>query len=505
MALRGKETGSPRLKLLQRKTKFPTPENERLCYLAVIANKPLHLKRLLAKGANPNGSYRKTSLLIRAIQYNRFEIVKILINFKAKIRKSLIWAVKCGRYKIARWLLGLGRITLKQKLVSLQIAIERKDWQMIKIFPIIPKNTSMLTAIGDNDYEMVHFLLKNGADPNCELTKPLIEAIHKNDPDMVDLLIKFKADVNRLFSGNESLLQIAVRRGCSKIAEKLLQANAGPKVMTFQGYTTFEYICRYCDVNMLKLFMKYEFLGPTGIVFATMNYDPEPLRYLLDNFLDLDVHIQDQNEFPAFYAASRNYKCENLLSILEFGADINLADKFGSYPILRSRGCLRHDCPVRQHFLKLSLLGYKVNQVTLRSSPLLANMEETGAADLIEFKQEVERMKNIVISSYPKKTVFEVLLMKLRQVTKFAGNEILADIYERNDRDFKREFPNFGFLLNLNFRKGVRRRILMSKARGCLIRYGVDEMLEEGILEYLSNEELKIIVGDQIQTKYKSM
>lgn len=132
-------------------------------------------------------------------------------------------------------------------------------------------------------------------------------------------------------------------------------------------------------------------------------------------------------------------------------------------------------------------------------------MEEIGAADLIEFKQEVERMKNIVITFYPKRTVFEVLLMRLRQVTKMANNEILTEIYERNGEDFKKEFPYFGFLLNFNFRRGVQRWILMSEAEKCLVQNEVPKMFVNMILEYLSNEELEIIFLDEAETKRKNI
>lgn len=488
-------------KFICERVHFPALKCESLLYFAVVSNRPFHLKRLLDKGANPDYSFRKTSVLSRAIQLNRFEIVKILISFKAKIKNSLTCAVEYRRHKIARWLLDLGKIRSKQLSAAMCTAISLGDLRMVKLLhengAIINNKTSLWPAITNSDYGVVHFLLQSGADPNCKLTTPLMQALNLKDKVILNLLIEFKVDVNQQFPNGQFPLFTAVeRRVPLEIIEKLLEAKANPHVPPFRKHTLFEYVCKYHNLETIKLFMRHGLFEPTGLIFAAQNIDYRTLIYFLTNVPDLDVNIQDENQSTALEYATKKGCCRNILRLLEMGADINIANRYSEYPIFYCNE--EHRCPVPKYFLKLLLLGYKLNEMTLTMSPLLENMEELGATDLIECRQEIEKMKNIIISHYLGKTLFSVLLMRLRQVTKFANNEILSEIYERNEGDFNKEFPNFGFLLNLNFRKGLQRRNMISQARGCLIQYEVPEVLEEKILEYLKNEELKIIIGNKI-------
>lgn len=59
-----------------KRVNFPSIMNESLLYFAVVLKKPMHVKCLLQKRANPNYTFGVISVLSKAIQLNHLEIVK---------------------------------------------------------------------------------------------------------------------------------------------------------------------------------------------------------------------------------------------------------------------------------------------------------------------------------------------------------------------------------------------------------------------------------------------
>jgi ankyrin repeat protein len=156
------------------------------------------VRRLLAKGANPNADLGETSVLGLACLRGRFEIVQALLTAGAKVTSS--------------------RQDVRQPLVY-----------------------------AARSPEVLSLLLAHGAKPNAKSKggfSPLMSAANEGVPSCVSHLLRAGAMVNSKDRQGKTALMYAVshRRGSSKeIVRQLLRVGAATELRDRNGHTALEY------------------------------------------------------------------------------------------------------------------------------------------------------------------------------------------------------------------------------------------------------------------------
>lgn len=109
-------------------------------------------------------------------------------------------------------------------------------------------NTALLAGIGERQWELTAYLLRQGADPNLasrEGETPLIEASRAGFADAVEWLISVGAKVDEGNRKGETPLIIAVQRRQLPIVRILLNNGANPdKADSAAGYSARDYAKR---------------------------------------------------------------------------------------------------------------------------------------------------------------------------------------------------------------------------------------------------------------------
>lgn len=174
------------------------------------------------------------------------------------------------------------------------------------------------------------------------------------------------------------------------------------------------------------------------------------------------------------------------------GADPSLKNNDGRAPLLPSdcQSDEKHQA-LREHFEKLKFLEDYKN----RKDGSLMGHKSTNSP----YKKELEDLEDIVISWNPRTTLLDVLFMKRAKMLRYAKNETLGELYRENGRDFERTFLHYGWLLNLQYRRGHLRAELMDSAKKSLcyvLGTCIVDNCSEKVFKYFSNSKLRTLSLD---------
>lgn len=211
----------------------------------------------------------------------------------------------------------------------------------------------------------------------------------------------------------------------------------------------------------------------------------------------VNPNTRDGSGNSPLHLAAEKANCEIFYMLITKGADLNARNDDGEYACLLSLCAVQHleICPVVGHLKKLKLLGCEPNDVCRKKLP-------TNALDLTDersenFRKELEIMRSCEIEESLMSTVqtlYDVVFMTRSGATSFAGNETLREMYERNDKDFEKQFPHYGSLLNLTYRKGLKRREMVESAQKSLqvvVGNYVPKVCARNIFKFLNDRQLK--------------
>ncbi|CAL1285639.1 unnamed protein product [Larinioides sclopetarius] len=176
------------------------------------------------------------TLLFYAIGNNCAEVVEVLASYEIrnceKI-KALRVSVGLGYYKIVDILLQNHKyeisIELKRELLNTAVRINHKhvvSTLLERGFEINGDAKPLHVAVRRKNYDMVHFLLKKGANPNIlekDKYTPLHIATILGDAEMVEILLSEMADIPIESKFISSATQIAVLTNQSNVIKILLQ------------------------------------------------------------------------------------------------------------------------------------------------------------------------------------------------------------------------------------------------------------------------------------------
>lgn len=156
-------------------------------------------------------------------------------------------------------------------------------------------NTALMRSASNGHLDVVHFLLKNGADINIHNpygNTALSEAAYNRKLKIVQTLIVNGAKLDSQNEYGWTPLMVAANRGCIKIVHLLLQAGAPVDIQTHDGQRAYELTKNMEIKSMLIFFSKLQMLDKFR--FDRLNYFyiiPKDITVLVKNVLSISRAI----------------------------------------------------------------------------------------------------------------------------------------------------------------------------------------------------------------------
>lgn len=452
-----------------------------------------------------------------------------MMNINQKGDSALMWALRCyeisefdakywGRhrtvsckkvlYSILEYLLNSGEQE-HMSYYKLCEAIICDDVERVKLilskvedvnFSKLKVEIPLEFAVVSNNLDIAKVLLESGMspDPDENLNRKSLLVIcinsgHKKleKVEMLELLLKYKAKLP------EDILYMACTQKFWDCAVVLTKYSADVNWFHSSGETPFHIACQYADIETLKVMVEHganlllrNKIGKTVLHIAAQNLKSYAehcdsfsyIAYLVISQGLLDANVKDAFGYTPLYMGKNC--CTNFLLLLKMGADFNEITTVEYSPT--HSNCKSVRCSVFDFLQRLQLLGYNIRQ----SRPII----NINPSLLLTCNQELELLRSSVISWTPRATLYNVLFMKRNEMARFSNNENLKNFFDECHKDFEIRYPKFGSMLNVQYRQGLKRRVLLDLGKTSLAELlgtRVPEDSGEQILEYLNNTELQ--------------
>lgn len=386
------------------------------------------------------------------------------------------------------------------------LLIEIDDIEFSNMNEITPLRFSVIR----NKLQFVKILLDKGANPNAQETPNipsiLQSAVEEKCEEIVEILLEYGADVNYCPQNCPTPVILAAKRGYSEILKILLKYNPNINFRAQTGYNALDYACQLRRAECVDLLLQFgadpnaeTVSGSTVLLFAVKRKSTRILRSLLkwganpslltlqlacffrskevvDLLLkfgkSLDVNYQDESGRTLLFGCPKQISCAKACLLIENGAKLDITDKDGCYPKLMEKcKCEDKDCPLIEHFRKLRLLGFFLDPRNFSNQRIERVLKETEIINPAHV-EELDRLAEIVICWYPRRSLFDVLFMKEHDLAKYSKNVVMDGIYEEADDDFRNKFPVYGFILNRTYKKLLEVRDIFENAKNifpCII------------------------------------
>lgn len=388
---------------------------------------------------------------------------------------------------------------------------------------------------------------------------PLHVAVHFDSKEAAELLLEKGADISiKTAEGNTPLHEVFSLRSHLREIEIPELIFTQENLIGDEGYSHFHIACsignikaveyflgRGVDVNQATKFTSvYEYTGQSPLHLAVSNIEvcEEVVQLLLRNGADVsardaelntplhctkynskikiakillaqgaDVNARNMyNEtallstcFDSEFAESKIIP-KKIQFLLESGADVNIENEEGEIPLMIFSSWPNEvqdkiECIVlmMKHVKKLRLIDYHVSKKNeLYYFKLLADCEAQGYYKEAEFVEqctkEVELMTSVSLDSYT--TLYNILGKSTNEMALHSENTDLQKIVTA--LDFPKRYPTYGFLLKLQFKRGLARRPLLETAKESLsfiTAFPLPDACSEKICQHLTNEDLQNI------------
>lgn len=461
---------------------FPNIVEESILFYALELTQPDTFRILINKGANVNICKSVSPLHVTAINLNLIEEMEIMIDLGADVNFI-------GSYN-----------------------------ELVEVTPLF-------VATAFKHHEQMEILLRNQADPDkkCSYSfkhksdlSPLHQATLNRDFKAIKVLIEYGADVNsKIASGRTPLHMATDRDSCNpKFVEFYLQHGADPNITDNQGQTSLHLACMSCHEGYQDKIIELLLRFGAKVDIKDRN-EKLPLHYA-DNSTIVKlllprsiffINIKDKDGNTPFHIISRSYNCKLMLRYLKLGADLTIENNDNQLPIIANSFCKR--CLFFQYLKRLKMLGYDrpmedKKKSNLKNSDHHVCLKEEGE-ELEEIRginfpqkweEEIVEMKSKVINARFHITLYDMLFMKRRSVSIYSESQIISNLYAKSDNNFENLYPNYGFVLNFQYRRSQRRRHLMRLAKKTLedsTGMNIPNFCTEKIFCLINDWDLKIL------------
>lgn len=235
-------------------------------------------------------------------------------------------------------------------------------------------------------------------------------------------------------------------------------------------------------------------------------YGRTPLHYLAESPYKLenlykcylecncDVNVQDNKGQTPLHVACEFGGDDFIYELFRYGADVNIED-FGGKTAL----CITNDDAPFNHVQKMIAAGLYISE-KVRSICLdeIKNNEAmppdwSKKEFLIKFEVELDKMINMKVDKYT--SLYNMLFKNQQEMTKHIKNSNFIEIIESNH--FEENFPQYGFLLKLQFNRGLQRNTLIEPAKESMefmTRLSLPNLCFDYIFRYLNNEDIENLI-----------
>lgn len=266
----------------------------------------------------------------------------------------IVYAARHSHYGLAKFLLDIGAdanaFDKYRDSTPLFYTVGNNDIKMARL--LVDRGakagfSEWFHVCFNNRLEIAKMILENGQDPNIQFTErntsPLLLAVSSNHPDMVKLLLEYGADVYFVGENKQNALDIARKKGFSKIEQLLLntrvkynieQVKQTSQIRLLQAVSRGQLqqvralLDQGADINV-----KESKSGQTPLISASFKQRIKLVQLLLDK--GADVHARDINGETALMAAAEKGNTSIVKMLLEKGADANTKNKKDQTPLLK--------------------------------------------------------------------------------------------------------------------------------------------------------------------------
>lgn len=423
-----------------------------------------------------------------AVCKDRYDIAEHLLNNRANpnTNSSLHVAIRHQNSKMTRLLLTFGAeleaMDEQEGVTPLNIACEYYDLEITKDllqlgcdingtmeivengFPIktIPLITACKYYHRYKNLEFVEFLLKCQADLCWANEEGRTALFYAKFPELINLILNYGGNVNHKDIEQETVLYNAVTSERHDCVQTLLE--------------------RGIDVDLRNIF------GRSAIHLAVEFKNLEALKLMLKSRdLNLSMHIDDEGDNPLHLVADCSFLCEGKCKkvaevLLCYGGDLSARNKEGENSLdLIFKPCKKCTNFPISYYDRVGLLDFEVRD---------SQEVEPSTA---EFRRELRRLKDFMITDDRKISLFDVLFFKRGRMAMISGNQKMVNLFE-NKNGFETDFPYYGLMLNYRMRKGLARKKLLDSVTNklrAILSIRLPKNCNDKILDFIGESQLE--------------
>ncbi|KAJ8669348.1 hypothetical protein QAD02_000607 [Eretmocerus hayati] len=385
--------------------------------------------------------------------------------------------------------------------------------------------TALHFAMHANNYRVAKWLLQKGANPylkdgrgippfQYELNSEESFGIIKNNPAVLCI------PENPFDSCGKSYFHIGCALGNRKIMEYYIASGVDVDIRTKMGV---DGLC--------------EFRTPLHVVINNPGSNAtDTIKFLLDHGADIEARdaclntplhlslefeirndiiellvahgaeINVQNDYgntPLHFASENGDSSKVIAFLLKIGADINIENVEGYTPlsyvceILEGSGYAQDKIVLTliRHVKKLMLLGLYVSDKNRKAFKEFFELYTISTFDELKFEDEchdeIRKMKDSLINKYT--SLYNVTSKSVNEMAYLSQNSAFREMVDSDD--LLSNFPIYGYLIKLQYKRGLARKPLLEKCKQALsflVNLSAESL--EKILDYLDDSDLQNII-----------